>query len=544
MSAALSSVVSVECACGKKLKAPASLAGKKSRCPACKAVVGIPAAAPAVAASATHSQPTSTRPGPRPTPQVQHGDLFPLARESEDDILPFSMVSEPATAPLKMPPPPPRGMVASRTEDPGPIGLAAGDVPREPKRVAPAKAKRNEPAPAADSDPLNAIYDLANDPAAAAAANESVLAPPPLHTAATAANSPAPAPVPTRSTVPVPRFPTGPRPGGVKQQVDLMAAQGSFWVGLGVSAGAVVGAVIVWFLAGYLLPLLAVPFVALLGAPLIGLAAGLGMQIGQKGYSSAGGLAAAALTVVGIIAGRIAIVVGFVISTVVGTMGDIKNEMEKLQFSHQMVINDYRAQGIDPDAVDFEERDEAETRAAEKVASLSKEERKALLRDAEAESVRTELKSLINLELHRLEGDANLNPELMDARLKKVEGILATIPQEQWAAERDRLRLELRGLSPKGSLASRDAGVDSFDETVDSDEAADNASPVAASASVAESSVEDEEEDGSTSMALGALAMWALFGGLFRFKGMIFGVMITLSSIALAYRTASGSQGS
>lgn len=54
--------ISVPCSCGKKLSAPDNLAGKKARCPNCKKVLQIPAAAPAAKAPA--APPTAKAPAP------------------------------------------------------------------------------------------------------------------------------------------------------------------------------------------------------------------------------------------------------------------------------------------------------------------------------------------------------------------------------------------------------------------------------------------------------------------------------------------------
>lgn len=90
---------------------------------------------------------------------------------------------------------------------------------------------------------------------------------------------------------------------GKKKVVDKLAPQGSFLVGLLLSGGlAIVGAILSIIIAFIIKREL---FFII---PLVGLGAGLGMQIGQRGYSSLGGLSAALLTLIIIIPTRLIIV--------------------------------------------------------------------------------------------------------------------------------------------------------------------------------------------------------------------------------------------
>lgn len=88
--------------------------------------------------------------------------------------------------------------------------------------------------------------------------------------------------------------------GKSKAGVDRMAPQGSFVAGLVVSLVFAVLASSVWiglaYATGY-----SIGYVAIL----IGGAAGVGMQLGHKGYSRAGGIAAAALTLVAILLAKL-----------------------------------------------------------------------------------------------------------------------------------------------------------------------------------------------------------------------------------------------
>jgi hypothetical protein len=86
--------------------------------------------------------------------------------------------------------------------------------------------------------------------------------------------------------------------GGAKANaaVDRMAPQGSFAAGLLVSLLFAVGASVVWIALAYATGF-SIGYVAIL----IGGAAGVGMQVGHKGYSRTGGIVAAALTLVAIL---------------------------------------------------------------------------------------------------------------------------------------------------------------------------------------------------------------------------------------------------
>lgn len=88
--------------------------------------------------------------------------------------------------------------------------------------------------------------------------------------------------------------------GKAKGAVDRMAPQGSFVMGLVFSLIFAAAASIVWIALAYATGL-TIGYVAIL----IGGAAGVGMQLGHKGYSRLGGIAAAALTLVVILLAKI-----------------------------------------------------------------------------------------------------------------------------------------------------------------------------------------------------------------------------------------------
>lgn len=88
--------------------------------------------------------------------------------------------------------------------------------------------------------------------------------------------------------------------GKPKAALDRMAPQGSLIAGLIFSLLFAIAASSVWiglaYATGY-----SIGYVAIL----IGAAAGIGMQLGHKGYSRAGGVAAAALTLVAILLAKL-----------------------------------------------------------------------------------------------------------------------------------------------------------------------------------------------------------------------------------------------
>jgi hypothetical protein len=90
--------------------------------------------------------------------------------------------------------------------------------------------------------------------------------------------------------------------GKANATVDRMAPQGSFAAGFVVSLLFAVGASIIWIALAYATGV-TIGYVAIL----IGGAAGVGMQIGHKGYSRTGGYAAAVLTLVAILLAKLVV---------------------------------------------------------------------------------------------------------------------------------------------------------------------------------------------------------------------------------------------
>jgi DNA-directed RNA polymerase subunit RPC12/RpoP len=238
-------VIRVKCACGEKLSAPAGSEGKKGRCPACGNKILL----------------TAT---PAPQPQtVAAAAPFPKA--------------------------PPSPFDAQAHDEPIPL----------PDELAPA-----------EGDPFDAMYELAKP-----------TAPPAIPAARRCPQCAGPMPgsavlctqcgFDTRTgkkltTAPV-KVVKASKPwfGGraaKDKPVDRMAAEGSFLAGLFLSAVFALAASVVWFLVAWVSGF-SIGYIAML----IGGAAGVGMQIGNKGYSTPGGFAAMAMTLGAILLAKIAV---------------------------------------------------------------------------------------------------------------------------------------------------------------------------------------------------------------------------------------------
>ena len=246
--------ITVVCPCGKKLKAPASAAGKKAKCPSCGNVMKLEASGAALAAPAV--------------PPVPHAAGAATARKAAPP-----------------PPPPPADHADDGGDDLGDLyALAAvekqarssgavDDSPRCPKCFS--------ELPAGAVLCTNCGFDLR--------ARKQIT----VQTVNPNATKPKAGGLFGGSSSTV--------KGGKK---DKMAPQGSFMIGMACCAGFAAAGALVWFLIGYFTGY-SIGFVAM-G---VGALAGVGMQIGQKGYSKLGGVVAAAMTLVAIIVANIAIAV-------------------------------------------------------------------------------------------------------------------------------------------------------------------------------------------------------------------------------------------
>lgn len=239
--------IRITCNCGKSFKAPATAVGKRARCPACSAMMTITADAPMrssrVAASAA---PSAARRASTAAAQSR-----PPARPQLQPAIPTAPPADPFDA--------------------------LDELARQEEAAVPIQdiARCNQCAsPMASGAVLctNCGYDTRTGKklAVATAAN-------PAKPAASAAKS-----------------------GKAKGAVDRMAPQGSFVMGLVFSLIFAAAASIVWIALAY-----STGFTIGYVAILIGGAAGVGMQLGHKGYSRLGGVTAAALTLVAILLAKV-----------------------------------------------------------------------------------------------------------------------------------------------------------------------------------------------------------------------------------------------
>jgi hypothetical protein len=245
-------VISVVCSCGKRLKGPASAAGKKARCPACGNVVVLaaPAASEIGAVPDIGAVPAAAKPKVTVTTNV----------------------------------------AAIKTARPAKIGaVTVGAAPV----AAPLPLEHEE-------DGLGAMYELAEQ---AKAAPVSGTACPQCRTgmdenAVLCTNCGYDTRTGKSLTVDSPPVPVGRaakagKPGKKSNKpVDHMAPDGSLIMGIILSAVLALVASLVWIAVAWLTGF-AIGYIAIL----IGIAAGLGMQIGHKGFSKAGGVIAAFMTI-------------------------------------------------------------------------------------------------------------------------------------------------------------------------------------------------------------------------------------------------------
>jgi DNA-directed RNA polymerase subunit RPC12/RpoP len=246
--------ISVRCGCGKKLKAPAGSEGRKARCPDCGTTLIVKAGQPRAAVAPARppsAAPKIAAPVAPPTPHRPSPPPLgipmppPLPIPVQDD--PFDALSE---------------LAAQASSAP-----AISDEPRCPHCSLPM---------AGDAVLcVNCGYDRRTGRKVAVASVAEPAKPPPL--------------------------PAGRK--GAGKVVDYMAPTGSFVAGLVVSAVFALGASVVWFVVAWATGF-AIGYIAIL----IGIAAGVGMQIGQKGHSRVGGVAAAAMTLGAIIVAKIAVI--------------------------------------------------------------------------------------------------------------------------------------------------------------------------------------------------------------------------------------------
>ena len=235
--------IKVACNCGKSFKAPATAVGKRARCPACSAILTI-SAGPAVrpAGAAVSAPASAARRSPAVAPQSR-----PVARPQSQPAIETAPAEDPMDA---------LDELARQEEAAVPL---ADNTPRCPHCAM--------PMPPGTVLCTNCGYDARTGKKLAVA------------------------------TVAKPgKVPAAAGRGKAKPVVDRMAPTGSFVAGLVFSLAFAAAASVIWIALAYFTGF-TIGYIAVL----IGGAAGVGMQFGHKGYSRAGGYAAAALTLVAIL---------------------------------------------------------------------------------------------------------------------------------------------------------------------------------------------------------------------------------------------------
>src|SRR5205823_4799923 len=133
---------------------------------------------------------------------------------------------------------------------------------------------------------------------------------------------------------------------------------------------------------------------------LVGVAAGLGMQIGHKGFSKLGGGVAVCVTFVVLIAVRIAVVVAVLMPGIVKEARKSAAELEREQIEQRdervatiLARDELKAKGLNPDDIDEEKTEwqQAEKRGDEKLKKMSQSEYEAMLPKVEQYEIRERL---------------------------------------------------------------------------------------------------------------------------------------------------------
>lgn len=364
--------ITVECSCGKRLKAPANAVGRKAKCPKCGNILIVQAPPPP--------------PDEEPALGFDDGALYELAANEAQHA---------ATAEATET----RCPNCARLMDQGAILCTnCGFNVKTGKTI---QVTKDEPA-----TPKKSLFGKPKDDAAAAQTKK------------------------------------GPK--------DKMGPTGNFFVGVGVSVALALAASLIWFIVAYytdrdfyLLELL------------VGVGAGVGMQIGHKGFSKLGGLVAVAVTFIVLIAVRIAVVIAILMPNILEDAKKSAADLEREQIENRddrvatvLAREELKAKGLNPD--DFDEDDEkaewqeALKRGEEKLKKMSQAEYEKMLPKVEQYAIREQLiwrqmdgqlRSMgLNPDLKRVESDDykkahkavaakvdKLTPAQQKAELKKLD---------------------------------------------------------------------------------------------------------------------------
>jgi hypothetical protein len=369
-------------ACGKQFRWKPELAGRSVKCK-CESTIRVPAQAGGVAQPKSAAAATPAAPvGPRPSPGSSQ--TAGASRPSPANVQPAGAARQS-----------PAGTQAAR---PRAASATAAPPPARPAPPAP-------PPPPADDDPFAALNALAEQEAAiadgAADADAENRCPncrgflSPAAVLCTncgfdrrkgkvlAAATAAPAAAAGGGSGQRGLFGFGkPKPADPSKNkpVDHMAPQGSFVVGLGVSVALAALAGAAWFGVAYGTGIDIYYLVIL-----IGVAAGFGMQVGQRGYSSLGGLAAVGIALAVILAARAAVVMA-VVMPLTNIAAD-SGEDPRIVF--MLVGAEFQERGIDPEKTTVRKFNEVKAAAVRRARLLSADEKRRLIAAADAEGFTT-----------------------------------------------------------------------------------------------------------------------------------------------------------
>lgn len=155
--------------------------------------------------------------------------------------------------------------------------------------------------------------------------------------------------------------------GGGGGKVDAMAPQGSFFLGLLLSGAFAAGASIIWILVVWLTKFELAFLVLIVGA-----AAGVGMQVGQKGYSRLGGLSAALITFVVMGVARLIVYVLIVMSAVGSISSAMANKSDEEDIDGPIKLTDEYGGTKDPKSMILDEAEKAAKRKARERAEFDR----------------------------------------------------------------------------------------------------------------------------------------------------------------------------
>ena len=292
---------------------------------------------------------------------------------------------------------------------------------------------------------------------------------------------------------------------GKKKVVDAMAPQGSFLKGVAFSVcGAIIGA-IVWFAVAYMFKW-ELSIIALA----IGALAGAGMQMGQEGYSTLGGITAAGITLVVMIVAKIAVVVAIILP-IIGAESSLNEDYDE-RVVDMLVEQELKSKNIDPDDYSDEQYTAALKAADKKLAAMPKSEYEALVKQADAKDSDDELIMYVSDDIlkNTMKIDPENSNEVQDAAAhKQAEAKVAKMNSTEKAAELKRLQaIEEAEVAKAVAAAKSRSGGDST-----------------------------TEHHSSGSAVAGAIGFIFILLIVFGWKSAIF----MLGALFVAYRTASGS---